>query len=428
MTANSCLLDATAADLTAHLGAPVVPDIAWLTEIPEAVRALPAGLRTMGWVDMCGDVGRFYSFVAEDGVPFTDAYGNIVSPIAAGARSYYMNERTENLMGVRDGDELTYIAAGPIGFGHSPESLLFDDELFDFHDRRNLAGLDRPLARARLGVEGVIVYATGVLMPDVLFGEAVAILQSEVSPEFALIDDGPATPAYLEYLTLSLVKQGNTRTSQSMANHRRRAAVRRVHRRADRQPTQGATPMHTNSTHTIITPGPADAAAAVSYEPVEGMDLGELRAEVAELAARLERQAQPPPCNCSAAVDDAAEAPDVADDLAERVAVIEGELHGLIEFLMTPPPTVAAQRAAINTHNELRAALEAALSASYAATDVYVYVVDVSEDNTTVYYEIGSEGNARLFREEFTFATDQHEVTLAGSPVEVVREVEYIDA
>lgn len=393
---NQCLLNVDTSDLDARAGAPVVPDITWMTEIPDAVRALPAGLRTMAWVDLCDDVGRFYSLVAEDGVPFTTPYPGVAAPIAAGARSYYMNERAENAMAVKQGDDIAYIPAGPIGFGHSPESLLFEDEIFAFHDRRNLAGLDRPLIRARLGVEDDIVYATGVLMSDVLMGEAVSILNSEVSPEFMLIDDGPGTPAFMEYVTLSLVLQGNTRTSASMDAHR--ACVRKATRRKARsQPvTKGALTVPTKPE-----PTPSD-------DP--GGDL------VETLAARVD------------ALETAASAPSEPSPVEDRLASIESEVTGLVSFLMADVAATPIARAAINTQSELRKAIGQALHDAYATMDVGVWLFDVSIDGATAYYEIEGGDTIRMFREGFTVDAENHEVTLAGSPVEVVQETEYIDA
>lgn len=229
----ACRIDTTA-DLALPLGAPVVPPLEWFEELPDGFHP-----SEMAYVDLCGDVGRFATLVAEDGIPFTFPFntpgGVFDAPEFAGERlsseAYYFNDRNENLLTVADrSGELVQIPAGAIGFGHSPDDIASFDQLYEWHDRDlsstwTGAALERALIRARIvEVEDRYLVAVGAVVPTVTVGEALSIYHAETSGEMGVV--ATATGAeVLQIHGLSLVLAGNTRTSASTTQRVRRAKL-----------------------------------------------------------------------------------------------------------------------------------------------------------------------------------------------------------
>lgn len=217
-------------------GAPIVPPLEWFESVPDW-----ADPRVMAHVVMCGEErGRFWTMIGEEDIPYMVAFEDVEAPVAA-ASSYYMNERMENPLVVvgSDGNEVE-IAAGPIGFSHSPTSLDTEQALWEWHDREwGTAARERVMARARLWTTELngrtVVVASGAVMADVTWAEALNILNSEVSPEFMAILDDDDNPVAIEWVTQTLVFQGNTRTSLSTderIDKARRGSLRRVNQKA----------------------------------------------------------------------------------------------------------------------------------------------------------------------------------------------------
>lgn len=263
---EQCLLEVKPGDLNAPLGAPTIPPKEWFETIPDG-----ADPRLMVNVVFCGkDKGRFWTMMAEDSIPYNIPFPSLKAAMAAGAESYYMNNRLEAPLSVLNTEgKIEKIAAGPIGYGHSPATLETADALYKWHDREwGTAAKERPLARARmLVVDGPAgnkcVVAAGALMPDVTWAEALAISRSEVSPEFVEIYNPAGELVGIEWITQTLVLQGNTQTSLSIPTTR--AGVIRRLTLPERTPTMTVKAEPNEAQETTV----PEAAATVSEEIVD---------------------------------------------------------------------------------------------------------------------------------------------------------------
>jgi len=425
---NECLVDLDTATMSNEpLGAPAVPQLAWFESLPEF-----ADPRNMAGVILCGaDKGRFWTMIGEADVPYMSGYDGIEAPIADASTSYYMNERLENPLLVADASgAVVEIAAGPIGFGHSPDSIMTVDGVYEWHDREwGEAAKERVIARARLfevdGPEGRVVVAAGALMPDVTWGEALAVMNSEVSPEFmGVFDDASDDLVGIEWVTQTLVFQGNTRTSKSTDARVGRSSVRAELRCVRgsvgqvarvRRAVKGLLPVSSGKGAMMETIDDVVAAAKAA-----GLDLAELRKACGATPCG--------PCAAKAAEDegdglsevDQAAADALAEMTAERDALLN-EQYDAMQIDTTPV------KAAINTHSELRDAVSAAVYARYDTDTTYSWVIDFMIDGNEVVFEVDSAEGPKTWRQSFTLDTEAHTAELSGEPVQIARETQYID-
>lgn len=204
MEDRACTLNWETAELGDLLGAPTVPPSSWFDGPPDGV-----DLRRMAFVDVCGEVGRFYSTLGEVGQLFSTPFGE-TKRVPDIRHALYMNGRQANRMAMLDGRQLVERAAGAIGFTHSPSYLTDLDQINQWHRREGFSNADRALIRARFGRTGKILWVAGAVVATATKGEVLEINNAEISMEFGRI----STPHGRrdEVVGASLVLAGNATT------------------------------------------------------------------------------------------------------------------------------------------------------------------------------------------------------------------------
>lgn len=418
MSDVSCIVDLdTAAMANEPMGAPAVPPKAWFDELPEY-----ADPRNMAGVGVCGDdKGRFWTMIGEADVPYSNVYDDVEAPLADASTSYYMNERAENPMVVLTADgETEEIAAGPIGFGHSPESIVTIDGLYEWHDREwGTAAKERPLARARLfevdGPDGNrVVVAAGALMADVTWGEALAVMNSEVSPEFMAVYEGD-TVVGIEWVTQTLVFQGNTRTSKSTDERveTARAQIRRIEDASKEQISRLRRSINQTDT-SVSTPEGGDQMKTTD-DVIAALEAGEIdRAQIMKACGDT-------PCGPCAAAAAEEEEVDNETDMAAELAAVTAERDALlaaeyeaIEIDTTP------LRSRINLQSEKQAAVSTAIYDIYDTGSSWSWFIDFVNDTDEVLFKIGTESGQAMYKQTYTIDLESHTAELTGEPTKVV--------
>lgn len=232
----SCMVGMTAQQMD---GSPPIPAVhpAYWYEAPtdanliKGARDLILDNRVMASITVCGpDVGRFVAVVAEDGVPFWGAYGSTIAPRLDGHSKAMINDRNENAIPILKADgTLGETAAGKLRFGHSPDFMQTEEELEAFH-----ADEDGALARFRLvdvrQGSSTLLLAVGGVLPSVringnnrptTWADINQLSNAEVSPEWFETPDGR-----MHYMALSIVAEGNTRTTLSASREHIVASLR----------------------------------------------------------------------------------------------------------------------------------------------------------------------------------------------------------
>lgn len=398
----SCLVGKTADQMEALAPIPMVhPERWYLPPGDDAIAGLNGTVvdgRVMASIEVCGpDTGRFMSMVAEDGVPFSDPFpsmfgdGLLTAPTLDGNLKGYINNRPENMLAVvREDGTVTAISAGKVRFGHSPDTIVFLNDLLEWHDRE-----EGTLIRYRLhDVEHdgrQLLIATGGVVPGLSWRQLEQVRHAEVSPEFIELDEDGT----LQYIALSMVVFGNTNTTLDLSMAAR--AARHIRHVKEEIPMTTTT---ANST-----------AAAVAKA---GCSCNEPEAEPARAALD----------------DDAVEARFAAlEKLAERVDMLEAGMVSVVETMMaqiSPPGTDrAALKARIETMSGLYEAVSRKLDETYGSAGSWVWLADVSADRTAAFFEVEFDGELHTYRESFAIDLEAATVALSGDRVEVTREVTF---
>lgn len=394
----SCLVGKTADQMEALAPIPMVhPERWYLPPGDDAIAGLNGTVvdgRVMASIEVCGpDTGRFMSMVAEDGVPFSDPFpsmfgdGLLTAPTLDGNLKDYVNNRPENAMAVvREDGTVTAISAGKVRFGHSPDTILFLNDLLEWHDRE-----EGTLLRFRLhdvDHDGrQLLIAAGGVVPGLSWRQLEQVRHAEVSPEFIELDE----EGTLQYIALSMVVFGNTNTTLSMAAR----AARHIR--------------HVKEAPMSATTNPAPPAVAKA-----GCSCGEPDLEAARAALD----------------DDAVEARFAAlEKLVERVDMMEAGIASIVETMMaqiSPPGTDrAALKARIETMSGLYEAVSRELDETYGSAGSWVWLADVSSDRTAAFFGVEFDGEYHTYRESFTIDLEAATVSLSGDRVEVTREVTF---
>lgn len=391
----SCLIGLTAADMAAVAPIPMVHPARWYAAPDESAMAALNGTvvdgRVMAAVEVCGaDLGRFMSLVAEDGVPFSDPFRSMFSddgfykaPVLDGNRKDYINDRLENALPVvaEDGS-VTTVAAGKVRFGHSPETILYLEDLLEWHDRN-----EGTLVRFRLHDvvtdDGhTLLVAAGGVVPGVTWKQLEQIRHAEVSPEFVEVDESGT----LEYIALSMVFYGNTNTSLPA----RAAKIRSV---ASKEATMSAS----TTTAAVQSVRRAEVSPGVTVEVHEAA------------VAALEDQ---------------------VTTMGVRVAELESSIADLVSAMMGQIAPGRAHRSMLRTIGDLYEAVAERVRGTYEAPGLtYVWLQDVSIDASQAFFSVMDyeDGSERMFRESFTFDSATEVVSLTGDRAEVDRDVTYVE-
>lgn len=364
----------------------------------------------MNWISC---EGQYISVLAEDGVPFTHAYGDVRAPTTVDSDSYYMNRRTERPVKVLTASGIESRPAGVIGFKHSPLDLESLDAMFEWHDRDLAPGwggaaMERALVRARMIEWEQYLLAVGGVVPTLTLGEANEIQQAELSSEFYMLRNHAGQPR-MQIVTASFVLQGNTRTSDSTTERTRRASIR-VFEETD-MTTDNTTAIDIHAA--ALEPETRTWVAQGSPEALERIEafVAALEDEDESGVTRLAADGTP------------------IDPQADEIAALRAENALLLELtdsLITVDKTPL--QATVETTGELRTILASVLDEAFATGDnTWVWVEDIDLDLTTVRYSIETAGVQTFWRDEFSFDAETHEATLGGAPVEIIEDRTWMD-
>lgn len=410
------------------LGSPLIPPREWLLEVPEWFWTASAGDIK---VVLTGDeTGRAAGLYYDHDVCYMNDLNECWLPPASPSNNEPFHAGHIPYSDFDLGEDIP-VGTIPITHGHTDTDLPFEEAVQarnDLPERQRLVGTlwDVMMPRDRddpSAGERQVGLFLGAATPEMTVGEAMMVNRSALSGEWwprrnFIASTGQTVDIALDALGPVLVSRAAIPTNrrgkhQTMNSELSQAAV---YTRTAAGVVLGPSIYHFGDQPMEPAPAGLTPAAASVVEPAT------TAAPCCDACAGKDNEP------ATAATDDGMA---TVEDLAmfdERISRIEGWIAKQMAADIVDPAEATVRRAAVGvSHGDLRARLDQAIRSAHGDSndETYIWIVDVFDES--VIYEVERADDVDTFEQNYDVDEDGS-VTLAGTPMAVVRETTYAPA